>query len=1059
MLFDRDTGLKNGFGVGHEFDAKTHGLWMWIRHNDNNPGTYILFLDTEGLDSREAEPFYNWTISALSLLISDMYMYQSKSSIDKSTIDTLAMILSVSQQLHGGSAAGEDESASGDTAPSFLWILRDHQLKFKGLPKMELQSKLDPKVLTKIHNCFGDNYDCCTLPRPVDTAEELQNLDAMEYRSFTEKFKEKFTVLRMKIEERLSQERVLAGSVVTGNTIAELLIRYTVAISKREGALNDISKLPTERQMLNRMFGEKAVAKALDLYRQETKKLVQNMPMAEYELAWLHKEIQSRALGAFEEATQTLEPSDKDEYREDLLTRIANWSAKERVVASFRGDTVIGDEEVDNSENKTSERFGSLPQPSRSYAAVKEEALVDGEFYSLWKKNFTKANQSCAAALAKHYEGISQAVTELKGSARENTLRAETAPFKTLEGFFTSVKGCINSYMNDDNALGPSKYQILKDFLSDQIMEDSLHVTVSLERRHTAKFTEQAVGESAQKVQAYVDEQVKSMLDTIKNVEKQNGEQETRLKAQLEALSNNTEEKLKKCAKNSEEMFEKSKKQIEEETQRTTRIFEEERTARSKLFEAQEESVKRLKTQLEEDVASVKTSANKKIDTLESTVEDLKKVSTSSIEDAEKKWAKKMEALEEKLAEEKKKHEDEIKELKRTFASQLEETNNSLKGMKTDFGAKVESMGSALSKMSESSVSKEAFKDMETKLSTESGNMFQKVNETIKGLDSKQSQSVESLETKIFAALEEKMNDVSSSLSTSESSLKESLKGMKTDFEAKVESMGSALSKVNDSSMSNEDISRLEQQLLSEVMTKTTESINGVQANQTSALGALEQKFSAALENQTAEVRELTASSAGGAAEFKDALKTLEKWVRKQFADHGDAFGLIQSEIEKVSNGNESTKSSGEDVENISRRIDSIESAMSGYDKYLSQFRGGLTDEIGAEVARQNIVIETQKSLVGKIEARVTELGSHMVAVEATLNGQDLEGEKIGGGKVTEEQLRVVNEKIGKIIAAMNREKSKRDENSASMWSALGEVSCRVADVLEQVDSYGIKHR
>ena len=271
--------------------------------------------------------------------------------------------------------------------------------------------------------------------------------------------------------------------------------------------------------------------------------------------------------------------------------------------------------------------------------------------------------------------------------------------------------------------------------------------------------------------------------------------------------------------------------------------------------------------------------------------------------------------------------------------------------------------------------------------------------------------------------------------------------------------MGSALSKVNDSSMSNEDISRLEKQLLSEVMSKTTESINGVQANQASALGALEQKFSAGLENQTAEVRELTASSAEGAAEFKDALKTLEKWVRKQFADHGDAFGLIQSEIEKFSKGKESTKSSGEDVENMSRRIDSIESAMSGYDKYLSKFRGGLTDEIGAEVARQNIVIETQKSLVGKIEARVTELGSHMVAVEATLNGQDLEGEKNGGGKVTEEQLRVVNEKIGKIIAAMNREKSKRDENSASMWSALGEVSCRVADVLEQVDSYGIKNR
>ena len=26
LLYDRNTGLKNGFGVGHEMDAKTHGL-------------------------------------------------------------------------------------------------------------------------------------------------------------------------------------------------------------------------------------------------------------------------------------------------------------------------------------------------------------------------------------------------------------------------------------------------------------------------------------------------------------------------------------------------------------------------------------------------------------------------------------------------------------------------------------------------------------------------------------------------------------------------------------------------------------------------------------------------------------------------------------------------------------------------------------------------------------------------------------------------------------------------------------------------------------------------
>ena len=250
LLYDRNTGLKNGFGVGHEMDAKTHGLWMWIKHNDKSPGSYILYLDTEGLDSIEADPFYNWSISALSLLISDLYMYQSKSSIDKSTIDTLAMILSVSQQLRGSNNSGEVGGSSSttldsqwkqndaDTTSTFLWILRDHQLKFKGLPKSELESKLDPKVLRKITQCFGNDYDCCTLPRPADTAEELQNLDKLGYRDLSEDFKEHFTVLRTKIEERLCRQRILAGNPVVGHTIAELLIRYTSAISNKEGRVH-----------------------------------------------------------------------------------------------------------------------------------------------------------------------------------------------------------------------------------------------------------------------------------------------------------------------------------------------------------------------------------------------------------------------------------------------------------------------------------------------------------------------------------------------------------------------------------------------------------------------------------------------------------------------------------------------------------------------------------------------------------------------------------------------------------------------------------------------------
>ena len=194
--------------------------------------------------------------------------------------------------------------------------MRDHQLKFKGLPKNELQSKLDPKVLRKITQCFGEDYDCCTLPRPADTAEVLQNLDKMSYRDLTEDFKEYFTVLRTKIEERLCQHRILGGNVVNGTTIAELLIRYTGAISSKEGALNDISNLPTERQMLNRMFGEKAVNTALTHYMDKIEKsIAARIPLGEDEFCNAHEEAKNGAFNVFDEATSTLDSDDKEIYR------------------------------------------------------------------------------------------------------------------------------------------------------------------------------------------------------------------------------------------------------------------------------------------------------------------------------------------------------------------------------------------------------------------------------------------------------------------------------------------------------------------------------------------------------------------------------------------------------------------------------------------------------------------------------------------------------------------------------------------------------------------------
>ena len=105
-LLHKRSCVPPGFGIGHYMDPKTHGLHFWSKPHPRSDDTTLIFLDTEGLDAPHVDQFYNWTLSAVSLLISDVYMYQSKGSIDTNSIDRLAMILRVAEQLRGETSHG-----------------------------------------------------------------------------------------------------------------------------------------------------------------------------------------------------------------------------------------------------------------------------------------------------------------------------------------------------------------------------------------------------------------------------------------------------------------------------------------------------------------------------------------------------------------------------------------------------------------------------------------------------------------------------------------------------------------------------------------------------------------------------------------------------------------------------------------------------------------------------------------------------------------------------------------------------------------------------------------
>merc|ERR1719421_2458893 len=142
----------SGFQVGHYMDPQTTGLWMWLRPHPRDPSRTVAYVDSEGLDSPHVPQHYNWLLSAVTLLVSDVFLYQSKGSIEQTTAERLEIVLKIAEQLR-------PESMPGDSQSAFFWILRDHQLQMKQQPKEEMTERLDTPACRPLRRFFGD-YDC-----------------------------------------------------------------------------------------------------------------------------------------------------------------------------------------------------------------------------------------------------------------------------------------------------------------------------------------------------------------------------------------------------------------------------------------------------------------------------------------------------------------------------------------------------------------------------------------------------------------------------------------------------------------------------------------------------------------------------------------------------------------------------------------------------------------------------------------------------------------------------------------------------------------------------------
>ena len=99
------------------------GLWAWAKQHPFDVDAIIIFLDSEGLDTPGVPQHYNWLLSAVTLLLSYVFIYQSKGSIDSHATERLDLILRITEQLE------RKKTSDSRTAPNkaFYWLIRDHQ--------------------------------------------------------------------------------------------------------------------------------------------------------------------------------------------------------------------------------------------------------------------------------------------------------------------------------------------------------------------------------------------------------------------------------------------------------------------------------------------------------------------------------------------------------------------------------------------------------------------------------------------------------------------------------------------------------------------------------------------------------------------------------------------------------------------------------------------------------------------------------------------------------------------------------------------------------------------
>jgi hypothetical protein len=244
FLMNRLIGMQDGFEVGPSVNPCTKGIWIWGQPVQLGEDYYAILMDSEGLGSgsHHHSKSVDAAILTLSVLASSYFIFNSMGAISETALDQFAVISSVVD------AVSSSSSSSSFTAPTFLWVLRDFNLRLVNETDQpvsardylesalrEISTPEKNSIRESIKQLFPER-DCITMPRPLENEAELRQINKVPFEALRTVFRHQIENFVEKVYTSIEPKRV--GSVfLTGQTFCQLIGQYCAILNANSGSV------------------------------------------------------------------------------------------------------------------------------------------------------------------------------------------------------------------------------------------------------------------------------------------------------------------------------------------------------------------------------------------------------------------------------------------------------------------------------------------------------------------------------------------------------------------------------------------------------------------------------------------------------------------------------------------------------------------------------------------------------------------------------------------------------------------------------------------------------